>query len=176
MSTLTKGSVHISLRKGSNSFLRELNDVIIHNDSGPHPAGNLSTIINKVSPINKGDIVWTLNLPDLAVIGNTILNGKYSPERLIALVGSSITKPKYIKVLSGSSISTFISLNNDNSRIISGNVLTGTKIDSNGHLRHYSNEITAIPEGNDYDLFGWANQCLKSFLFLEHLLFLVISK
>ena len=44
LSRLTKGFVNISLRKESNSFLRELNDVIIHNVSGPHPAGNLSLI------------------------------------------------------------------------------------------------------------------------------------
>ena len=163
LSRLTKGSINISLRKESNSFLRELNGVIIHNVSGPHPAGNLSTIINRVSPINKGDIVWTLNLPDLAIIGNTILNGKFSPERVVALVGSSFLEPKYIKLLSGSSISNLMSLNNDNTRIISGNVLTGTKIDPKGHLRHYSNEITAIPEGNDYDLFGWAKPMFEKF-------------
>ena len=162
-SRLTKGSINISLRKESNSFLRELNGVIIHNVSGPHPAGNLSTIINRVSPINKGDIVWTLNLPDLAIIGNTILNGKFSPERVVALVGSSFLEPKYIKLLSGSNISNLMSLNNDNTRIISGNVLTGTKIDPKGHLRHYSNEITAIPEGNDYDLFGWAKPMFEKF-------------
>ena len=163
LSKLTKGSVNISLRKESNSFLRELNDVIIHNVSGPHPAGNLSTIINKVSPINKGDTVWTLNLPDLAIIGNTILNGKFSPERIVALVGSSISKPKYYKTLAGSNISTFLNLNEKNSRIISGNVFTGTMINLNGHLRHYSNEITAIPEGNDYDLFGWAKPMFEKF-------------
>ena len=163
LSVLTKGSINISLRKESNSFLRELNGVTIHNVSGPHPAGNLSTIINRVSPINKGDIVWTLNLPDLAIIGNTILNGKFSPERVVALVGSSFLEPKYIKLLSGSSISNLMSLNNDNTRIISGNVLTGTKIDPKGHLRHYSNEITAIPEGNDYDLFGWAKPMFEKF-------------
>ena len=162
-SRLTKGSINISLRKESNSFLRELNGVIIHNVSGPHPAGNLSTIINRVSPINKGDVVWTLNLPDLAIIGNTILNGKFSPERVVALVGSSFLEPKYIKLLSGSNISNLMSLNNDNTRIISGNVLTGTKIDPKGHLRHYSNEITAIPEGNDYDLFGWAKPMFEKF-------------
>tara|TARA_B100001113_G_scaffold154675_1_gene126478 strand:+ start:211 stop:1542 length:1332 start_codon:yes stop_codon:yes gene_type:complete len=163
LSRLTKGSINISLRKESNSFLRELNGVTIHNVSGPHPAGNLSTIINRVSPINKGDIVWTLNLPDLAIIGNTILNGKFSPERVVALVGSSFLEPKYIKLLSGSNISNLMSLNNDNTRIISGNVLTGTKIDPKGHLRHYSNEITAIPEGNDYDLFGWAKPMFEKF-------------
>ena len=163
LTQLTNGSVHISIRKESNSFLRELKNVVIHNVSGPHPAGNLSTIINKISPINKGDTVWTLNLPDLSIIGNAILNGKFVAERTIALVGSSVLDPKYIKTIIGSDISSFLKLKHDNSRIISGNVLTGTKLDSKGNLRYYSNEITAIPEGDDYDLFGWAKPIFNKF-------------
>jgi len=163
LTQLTNGSVHISIRKESNSFLRELKNVVIHNVSGPHPAGNLSTIINKISPINKGDTVWTLNLPDLSIIGNAILNGKFVAERTIALVGSSVLDPKYIKTIIGSDISSFLQLKHDNSRIISGNVLTGTKLDSKGNLRYYSNEITAIPEGDDYDLFGWAKPIFNKF-------------
>ena len=163
LTQLTNGSVHISIRKESNSFLRELKNVVIHNVSGPHPAGNLSTIINKISPINKGDTVWTLNLPDLSIIGNAILNGKFVAERTIALVGSSVLEPKYIKTIIGSDISSFLKLKHDNSRIISGNVLTGTKLDSKGNLRYYSNEITAIPEGDDYDLFGWAKPIFNKF-------------
>jgi len=163
LTQLTNGSVHISIRKESNSFLRELKNVVIHNVSGPHPAGNLSTIINKISPINKGDTVWTLNLPDLSIIGNAILNGKFVAERTIALVGSSVLDPKYIKTIIGSDISSFLKLKHNNSRIISGNVLTGTKLDSKGNLRYYSNEITAIPEGDDYDLFGWAKPIFNKF-------------
>ena len=163
LSKLTSGSINISLRKESDSFLRELNDVIIHNVSGPHPSGNLSTIINRVSPINKGDVIWTLNLPDLALIGKAFLELKFSAERIIALVGSSVSDPKYVKTLIGSDVSGFMNLKEKNSRIISGNVLTGTKLDSNAHLRYYNNEITAIPEGNDYDLFGWAKPMFDKF-------------
>ncbi len=43
----------------------------------------------------------------------------------------------------------------NNSRIISGNILTGKQTSMDGHLDYYSNTITAIPEGDDYDLFGW---------------------
>ena len=163
LSKLTSGSINISLRKESDSFLRELNDVIIHNVSGPHPSGNLSTIINRVSPINKGDVIWTLNLPDLVLIGKAFLELKFSAERIIALAGSSVSDPKYVKTLIGSDVSGLLNLKEKNSRIISGNVLTGTKLDSNAHLRYYNNEITAIPEGNDYDLFGWAKPMFDKF-------------
>ena len=163
LSKLTNGSINISLRKESDSFLRGLSDVVIHNVSGPHPSGNLSTIINKVSPISKGDVIWTLNLPDLSIIGKALLVGKFSAERIIALAGSSVSNPKYIKTLIGSNISSFIKLKENNSRIISGNVLTGVKLESSAHVRYYSNEITAIPEGNDYDLFGWAKPMFDKF-------------
>ena len=168
---LTDGSVNVSLRKESKSFLRELSNINICNVRGPHPSGNLSTIINKTSPINKGDVVWTLNLPDLVIIGNAILNGKYNAERIIAISGSSVESPKYFKTKIGSSISSFLKIKHENSRIISGNILSGTKLGSSGHLRHYDNEITVIPEGDDYDLFGWAKPIFDKFSFSRALTF-----
>ena len=35
-------------------------------------------------------------------------------------------------------------------------VLTGSAIKPDGYLRYYSNTITVIPEGDDYEFFGWA--------------------
>lgn len=171
LSKLTNGSINVSIRKDSQSFLRELNNINICNVSGPHPSGNLSTIINKISPINKGDVVWTLNLPDLVIIGNAILNGRYDPERIIAISGSSVDNPKYIKTKIGSCVSSFLKITNKNSRIISGNILTGSRLDISGHLRHYDNEITVIPEGDDYDLFGWAKPIFDKFSFSRALTF-----
>jgi Na+-transporting NADH:ubiquinone oxidoreductase subunit A len=43
----------------------------------------------------------------------------------------------------------------DNSRIISGNVLTGEKVESDGYINFFSNTLTVIPEGNEYRMFGW---------------------
>jgi len=163
LTKLTNGSLHLSIRKESKSFLRNVGGIVLHNVSGPHPSGNLSTIINKISPINKGEVVWTVNLPDLIIIGNAILQGKFIAERTIALAGSSVLSPKYVKTIIGQSISSFLQLKENNSRIISGNVLTGLKLDPKGHLRHYNNEITVIPEGNDYDLFGWAKPLFNKF-------------
>ncbi len=41
-------------------------------------------------------------------------------------------------------------------RVISGNVLTGTKIEEDGYLGFYANQITVIPEGAEYEFMGWA--------------------
>ena len=156
LSKLTEGEIHMSVRKNSNSELSSLKNVTIHNVSGPHPSGNVGTLINKVSPVNKGEVVWTISLQDLILIGSVVESGKFSAERVIALVGSSVENPRYIKTLIGSGISTILGKGiQDDNRIISGNILTGKQISIKGHLDYYSNTVSVIPEGNDYDLFGW---------------------
>ena len=156
LSKLTDGEVHMSVRKNSDSFISDLKNITVHNVSGPHPAGNVGTLINKVSPINKGEVAWTIALHDLILIGSTIESGRFSSERIVALVGSSIDNPRYIKTYIGSQMSTILGKGvKDDSRIISGNILTGKQTSMDGHLDYYSNTITAIPEGDDYDLFGW---------------------
>ena len=63
----------------------------------------------------------------------------------------------YVSAIIGASVADFTkgNLDTDNTRIVSGNVLSGTKIKETGFLRYYDNQITAIPEGNDYEFFGW---------------------
>jgi Na+-transporting NADH:ubiquinone oxidoreductase subunit A len=157
LTKLTEGKVHLSVNN-TKSFLNDIKGVSIHKVSGPHPAGNVGTQINKINPVNKGEVVWTVNAQDVAIIGHLFLTGNYNAERTIALVGSQIENPKYYNIIIGASIADLLkdaNLNSDNNRIISGNVLTGKNIGVNGSLRHYNSTVTAIKEGDDYELFGW---------------------
>ena len=158
LSKLTKGQVHVGIGKGGGSPLKGLRDVAIHEISGPHPSGNVGTQINKITPVNKGEIVWTITPQDLVIIGELFLTGKFNAERIVALSGSEVKTPKYYRTRIGSEVSTFVydsGLKNENVRVISGDVLTGKKISPKGHLGYYCNTVTVIPEGNDYELFGW---------------------
>ena len=156
---LTEGAVHVSVGKNTNSPLSGLNGITLHTVSGPHPSGNVGTLINKIDPLNKGEVVWTVNAQDLVIIGELLLTGKFNAERIVALVGSSIKKPRYFKTKIGSEIATMVYDNgidkDGNDRIISGNVLSGKQVKPDGSLDYYSNVITVIPEGDDYELFGW---------------------
>ena len=159
LAKLTEGGVHVSVGKNSNSPLANLQNTITHKVTGPHPSGNVGTLINKVNPVNKGETVWTVNAQDLVIIGELLLTGKFNAERIIALAGSSVKKPRYFRTKLGSEIATMIYDNGvereGNDRIISGNVLTGKQVQPDGYLDYYSNVITVIPEGDDYELFGW---------------------
>ena len=155
---LTPGKVHVSVNAKSNSPLAGLSGIELHKVSGPHPAGLVGTQINKIDPINKGEVVWTVAPQDLVIIGELLLTGKFNAERIVALAGSSIKSPKYYKTKIGTEISTILygsGVNDDNFRVINGDVLTGSKSMPDGHLGFYNNTVTAIPEGDDYELFGW---------------------
>ncbi len=159
LNKLTEGSVHVCIGKNSSSAFKDLKDIELHRISGVHPAGNVGVQIAKIDPVNKGECVWTISAADLVIIGELLLTGNFNAERVIALSGSSVKTPKYYKSIIGSEVATFIydsGLNEENARVISGNVLTGNKISPKGHLRYYDNTITVIPEGNYYDFFGWA--------------------
>ncbi|PHR71345.1 MAG: NADH:ubiquinone reductase (Na(+)-transporting) subunit A [Lutibacter sp.] len=155
---LTDGIVHVSVGANSNSPLSSLNGVSLHTVSGPHPSGNVGTQIAKIDPINKGETVWTVTPQDLVIIGELLLTGKFNAERIVAVGGSSVKNPKYYRTKIGTEIAAIVydaGVEGDNFRIISGNVLSGREIKPDGFLGYYDNTVTIIPEGNDYDLFGW---------------------
>ncbi|WP_452221725.1 Na(+)-translocating NADH-quinone reductase subunit A [Lacinutrix salivirga] len=158
LSKLTAGDVHISVGS-NNSPLANISNAKIHKVSGPHPAGNVGTQINKIEPVNKGETVWTVNAQDLVIIGELLLTGKFNAERIVALAGSSVKKPRYFKTKIGSEVATIIYDNgvdkDANDRIISGNVLSGKQVKPDGSLGYYDTVITVIPEGDDYEFFGW---------------------
>ncbi len=158
LTKLTTGKVHVSVAKSSTSSpLKGMKGVELHNVSGPHPVGNVSTQISQIDPINKGEVVWVVTPQDLVVIGELLLTGKFNAKRTIALTGSKFAKPQYVSAIAGSNIGALVkgNLEADNARVISGNVLSGLQVNEEGFLGYYENIVTAIPEGNDYEFFGW---------------------
>ena len=159
LSKLTEGQVYVGISRDSVSPFSDLDNITCCKVSGPHPSGNVGTLINKIDPINKGEIVWTLAPHDLLIIGELLLTGKYNAERTVALVGSQVEQPRYLSTRIGSEVATMVydrGIQKDaHVRIISGNVLTGKQVKPDGFLDFYSDVITVIPEGDDYEFFGW---------------------
>ncbi len=155
---LTPGTIHVSVGNTQTSPFAAIKGIELHKVSGPHPAGLVGTQINKIDPVNKGEIVWTIAPQDLIIIGEFLLTGRFNAERTIALAGSCIKAPKYYKTKIGAEVSTFLyasGVKEKKFRLINGNVLTGYRISPEAHLGFYNTTVTAIPEGDDYELFGW---------------------
>ena len=141
------------------SVFTKLKNVEINYFSGPHPAGNVGIQINHLNPINKGEIVWTVNVQDVAIIGRLFTEGRFDAQKVIALAGSEVSRPMYYHCTLGASIAEITNgklKGNVEERIISGNVLTGTRVEKDGFLGYYDNLVTVIPEGNHYEFLGWA--------------------
>ena len=169
LSRLTDGNVYINVNAKSrmckdaiNRVSTGIDNVIITEFEGPHPAGNIGTQINALSPINKGEKVWYCYMQDVITIGKLFLTGKYDSNRIIATSGSTVKNPHYYKIRIGADITPILDIE-ENSRVISGNVLTGTNITDDKYLCFYDSQITAIPEGNKYKLFGWLKPVFKRF-------------
>jgi len=158
LSKLTEGKVHVGIGADNSSPMSNLNNITTHKITGPHPSGNVGTLINKISPVNKGETIWTVSPQDLVIIGDLLLTGKFNAERIVALSGSSLKSPKYYRTKIGAEVSTMIydsGLNEEHVRVVSGGVLTGKKVKKDGHLGFYDTTISVIPEGDDYEFFGW---------------------
>ncbi len=132
---------------------------------GPHPAGNVGVQINKIQPINKGDVVWTIDMHLLAVIGRLFNNGVCDMSKIVAVGGPRVSNPSYIKCVSGMAMNDITDMVADNTeglqngcdvRFVSGNILTGENVGKDGFLGFYDNQITLLTEGNYHELLGWA--------------------
>jgi Na+-transporting NADH:ubiquinone oxidoreductase subunit A len=171
LSKLAGAPVKLGLPGGRNDFPKVSNADITYFE-GPHPAGNVGIQIHKINPINKGDVVWVVNLQDVIIIGRLFSKGIYDTSIIVPLCGSEVKNPKYFKTYKGASIQSLVknNLNEGLVRLISGNVLTGSRIKSDGYLGFYHNQFTAIPEGNYFEFFGWALPGLNKFSFSKSFL------
>lgn len=172
---LTDGKVHLTVGTDTTAgVLSRIKQAEVHHIEGPHPAGNVGVQIAQIDPINKGDVVWTIELQHVAMIGRLFQTGTVDMSKVVALTGSEVVKPHYLKVVSGALITSITdgalrqeTPHEEHSvRIISGNPLTGLKVEPNqvkGYLGFYHNQITVIPEGNKYEFMGWAMPRLNKF-------------
>ncbi|KGN95348.1 Na(+)-translocating NADH-quinone reductase subunit A [Porphyromonas crevioricanis] len=159
LAKLTQGKVYVAVEPGAFPNLKEVERVEV---SGPHPAGLCGTLINKIAPVNKGEMVWTLKATDVAVIGRFLLTGKTDFSRPVALTGSDAAQHGYTELLPGCRVrevfADALCVRKEHERVICGDVLTGRKLDdSNPFFPQGCDQITVIPEGDDVnEFFGWA--------------------
>lgn len=159
LSKLTEGKVNLGLdAKVSNNIFQNIENAEKYAFDGPHPAGTVGVQIHHIDPVNKGELVWYVNVQDVVNIGKLFSTGKYSNERIVAVAGSQIKEPQYFNTQIGTTLKDLLADNiiGDNNRIISGNVLTGEKVNIDTYLGFYHSQVNIIPEGNDQELFGWA--------------------
>lgn len=158
LAKLTSGKVYVGIRKGS--AVQQVKGVELVEVEGPHPAANASVLINHTKPINKGETVWTVDPANVIIIGRLFNKGIADFSRKVVITGSETKEQGYVQAISGCTIKSLIGgrvATDAHIRIISGNVLTGTKVTMEDYLGAYDNQITVIPEGDEtHEFLGFA--------------------
>ena len=158
---LTEGKVYLGLDANGSSapstVFTEATGVEKNWFKGKHPSGNVGVQIHHTAPINAGDSVWTLNVQEVAQLGELFLSGKFDASRVVSLSGAELEQPKYVRTYQGASISDLLkgNIKDNNYRVISGNVLTGKESSLEGFLNFRTDQVTVVLEGDQYEMFGW---------------------
>lgn len=157
---MTGAPIYIGVKSGS--ALSDVEGAEIYEFPALHPAGNAGVQIANIEPVNKGEVVWTLDIVTLARIGRFVMTGEADWSVEVAVTGSEVVCPKMVRTVAGACLTDVLDGNvkddGRHHRVISGNVLTGVHESPDGFLRYPYRQVTVIPEGDDVDEFmGWAS-------------------
>ena len=152
--------VFIGIKGGARATeFRELKDCTLYEVYGPHPAGNVGVQLNNLSPLAKGETVFTVNIQDLALIGRLFQKGSVDMQKKVALTGPLAYGKQYYNVLPGMPVSAILLSNVHTEcpcRYIAGNVLTGRQITMDDIISIYDNQFTVLDEGSEnHEFMGW---------------------
>ncbi|ATV52295.1 Na(+)-translocating NADH-quinone reductase subunit A [Prevotella intermedia] len=152
--------VYLSIGAQQNcKALTEAKNVELTVFDGLCPAGNVGVQVNHLSPVNKGEVVWTVDPTAVIFFGRLFQTGKVDLTRVVAIAGSKVKEPAYVKALVGTPIKDIVAgrlTATEHVRILNGNPLTGTIAGDNAFLGAHTSEVVAMPEGDDVDeMAGW---------------------
>jgi len=166
LSKLTDGRVFVCAAQGKEPSVPSLPQISVETFEGVHPAGNAGTHIHYLDPVGPGKTVWSISYQDVIAIAELFATGELQTDRVIALSGEGVSKPRLVNVKLGACVSDLVKGegNTDNCRTISGSVFGGrTARDSVDYLGRYANQVTVIPEPQERELFGWLSPGVNKF-------------
>ena len=154
---LTDGGVHVTVDKAvwNSSPFHKVENAIVHAVGGKHPAGNVGVQISHISPILKGETVWTMPVLMVAALGRLINTGKLDLTRKLAVTGPMAPTPAYVETVPGAPVKELAAIP-EGVRVIGGDVLTGENLGKEGYLGFFQDQLTLLNEGYDREWFGWA--------------------
>ncbi len=160
LSLITKGKIYLS--HGSDWNLGDIRGAEMVAVEGPYPASNAGVQAANIRPVNKGEVIWTLDLPTLGRIGRLASKGELETRTIVAVTGPEVASPALVETTVGAPVAALLAGHiaeaAHHRRVISGNVLVGTAVDADGYLEYPYRQVTVIAEGDDTTEFmGWAS-------------------
>lgn len=156
LSQLTEGKVFVTSAPGADIPVTA--GVVAEQFSGPHPSGLVGTHIHHLSPVSSNRVVWTIGYQDVIAVGKLFAEGRLYTERVIALAGPQMDRPRLVRTRLGANLDELTAgqMKPGNNRIISGSVLGGrTARGTTAYLGRYHNQVSVLLEGNQREFIGW---------------------
>ena len=146
-----------------NQIFEATENIQMHYFGGPHPAGNVGTQIHRIDPLDKGETVWFLDPQEVARIGHFFSRHVLQFGKTAALTGPAVKNTGYFDTIYGADLSALFAdnLTQENVRIISGSILSGSKLGNSPTLAFHDRQITVIAEGGQREILGWLLPGLK---------------
>ena len=166
LTKLTEGRVFVCCEPGKEPKVPSASQVVVETFSGLHPAGNAGTHIHFLDPVSATKTVWTISYQDVIAFAELFESGVLPVERVVAIAGEGVAKPRLIRTQLGACVSELVKGEGDSGkcRAISGSVFGGrTARGSVDLLGRYSNQISVIPEPQERELFGWLSPGTNKF-------------
>ncbi len=166
ISKLTDGKVFVCVNEGVNLATPSDSRIEVHAFSGKHPAGNAGTHIHHLDPVSATKTVWTVGYQDVIAIAKLFLSGELYVDRVFALAGPQVEKPRLIRSRLGACISELTQgeLKEGKNRCISGSVLSGRNARKTvDYVGRYANQISVIEEGDKREFMGWLSPGVNKF-------------
>jgi len=123
--------------------------------AGPHPAGLPGTHIHMLDPVSESRQAWHINYQDVVAVGRLFTTGRLSAERVVALGGPQIERPRLLRTVLGANLEELVAgeMKPGNNRIISGSVLGGRL--ARGpvlYLGRYHLQVSVLLEGTQREI------------------------
>jgi Na+-transporting NADH:ubiquinone oxidoreductase subunit A len=159
VSRLCAGTTFVCTAPGSTLAIPPLERVRVETFAGPHPAGIVGTHIHFLAPVDLARTVWHVGYQDVAAIGRLAATGELEPDRVIALAGPGIARPRLLRAPLGASTEELArgGLAPGSQRLVAGSVLDGRTAmgEALGYLGRHHLQLSALPEGTAREMFGW---------------------
>lgn len=117
--------------------------------SGPHPAGLPGTHIHLLSPTGIGREAWYIGYQDVIAFGRLFTTGRLWSERVVALAGPIVRRPRLVQTRFGADLSELVDdeLESGSARVVSGSVLSGRLATPPvGYLGRYHTQVSVLSE------------------------------
>ena len=166
VSRLTDGQVYVCQAPGPELELPKVEAVNPVVFEGPHPAGLPGTHIHFLDPVSENKSAWHLSYQDVIAIGSLFTSGRLLTERIVALGGPLVRRPRLLRTRVGASTEDLLQgeVQPVDCRVISGSILGGRRAAGRArYLGPYDLQISVLREDRTRRFLNWLAPGINSY-------------